>query len=71
MAKLPAERGAGLIEWILIAVLILMVLVTAFLLLEPALVNLWQGMLQSIQEQDTGKTLIIGDNRWQTLTLQQ
>jgi Flp pilus assembly pilin Flp len=50
MAKLPAERGAGLIEWILIAVLILMVLVTAFLLLEPALVNLWQGMLQSIQE---------------------
>jgi Flp pilus assembly pilin Flp len=50
MAKLPAERGVGLIEWILIAVLILMVLVTVFLLLEPALVNLWQGMLQSIQE---------------------
>ncbi len=50
MAKLPTERGVGLIEWILIAVLILMVLVTVFLLLEPALVNLWQGMLQSIQE---------------------
>lgn len=50
MAKLPASRGVGLIEWILIAILILMVLVTVYLLLEPALVNLWQGMLQSIQE---------------------
>jgi len=50
MAKLPASRGVGLIEWILIAILILMVLVTAYLLLEPALANLWEAMLQSIQE---------------------
>jgi Flp pilus assembly pilin Flp len=50
MAKLPAERGVGLIEWILIAVLILMILVTVYFLLEPALENMWQGMLQSIQE---------------------
>lgn len=50
MKKLPNSRGVGLVEWILIAILILLVLVTVFLLLEPALVNLWQAMLESIQE---------------------
>jgi Flp pilus assembly pilin Flp len=50
MVKLPDERGQGLIEWILIVILVIMVLVTIYFLLRPALVNLWQDMLQSIQQ---------------------
>ncbi len=50
MIKLPDERGQGLIEWILIIILVVLVLVTIFFLLRPALVNLWQDMLQSIQQ---------------------
>ncbi|MFN2302908.1 MAG: hypothetical protein ACK2TV_04170 [Anaerolineales bacterium] len=49
MAKLPADRGEGLVEWILIVILVLMVLVTIFFLLRPALSNLWQEVLESIQ----------------------
>ncbi len=49
MAKLPDERGQGWVEWILIAILALMVLVTIFLLLRPALANLWREALESIQ----------------------
>jgi hypothetical protein len=49
MAKFPENRGQGLVEWILIIILALMVLVTIFLLLRPALANLWQDFMQSIQ----------------------
>lgn len=49
MTKLPADRGEGLVEWILIVILVLMVLVTIFFLLRPALANLWQDVLESIQ----------------------
>ncbi len=49
MAKLPEDSGQGLIEWILIVILVLMVLATAFFLLRPALGNLWQEALESIQ----------------------
>lgn len=49
MDKFPDERGEGLVEWILIIILVLMVLATIFLLLRPALANLWQNFLQSIQ----------------------
>ena len=50
MAKLGEGRGLGVIEWILIVILVVMVLVTAYLLLEPALLLLWESMLQSIQQ---------------------
>ncbi|MBG0788405.1 MAG: hypothetical protein H0S79_25220 [Anaerolineaceae bacterium] len=50
MAKLGESRGLGTIEWILIAILVVMVLITAYLLLEPALLLLWDSMLQSIQQ---------------------
>ncbi|MFW5714073.1 MAG: hypothetical protein ACOCYU_05325 [Brevefilum sp.] len=50
MAKYPKNHGLGLIEWILIIILVLMVLVTAYLLIRPALTNLWQDFLQSIQQ---------------------
>jgi len=49
MAKLPDDRGQGLVEWILIVILVIMVLVTIYLLLKPALSNLWQEALESIQ----------------------
>jgi len=49
MTRRPVEKGEGWIEWILIIILVLMVLVTAYLLLRPALTNLWHDMLQSIQ----------------------
>lgn len=49
MAKLPEDRGEGWVEWILIAILTLMVLVTIFLLLQPALANLWRDAVESIQ----------------------
>jgi uncharacterized Rmd1/YagE family protein len=49
MAKLPDDHGQGLVEWILIILLVLMVLVTVFFLLRPALGNLWQEMLETIQ----------------------
>jgi hypothetical protein len=50
MAKLGESRGLGTIEWILVIILVVMVLVTAYLLLEPALLLLWDSMLQSIQQ---------------------
>ncbi len=50
MARLGESRGLGPIEWILIAILVVMVLITAYLLLEPALLLLWDSMLQSIQQ---------------------
>jgi hypothetical protein len=49
MAKLPFERGEGWVEWILIAILAVLILVTIFLLLRPALSNLWQDFIQSLQ----------------------
>lgn len=49
MAKFPEHRGQGLVEWILIIILALMVIVTFYFLLHPALVNLWQDFMQSIQ----------------------
>ncbi len=48
MTKFPDYRGQGLVEWILIVTLVIMVLITIFLLLKPALVNLWQGAIESI-----------------------
>lgn len=50
MVKLPNDRGVGLIEWILIVILVVLVLVTIFFLLRPALVILWQDLLQSVQQ---------------------
>jgi hypothetical protein len=49
MTRRVVEKGEGWIEWILIIILVLMVLVTAYLLLRPALTNFWHDMLQSIQ----------------------
>ena len=49
MAKFPDDRGEGVVEWILIVILALMVLVTIYLLLKPALANLVQQVLESIQ----------------------
>ena len=49
MGRYPKNQGLGLVEWILIIILVLMVLVTVYLLLRPALVNLWQDFMQSIQ----------------------
>jgi preprotein translocase subunit YajC len=49
MIKLPDNRGEGLVEWILIIILVIMVLVTIFFLLRPALANLWQQALESIR----------------------
>ena len=49
MARYPENRGLGLIEWILIIILALMVIATIYLLLRPALGNLWQDFMQSIQ----------------------
>ena len=50
MGKSPDDRGLGWLEWVLIVILILMVLVTAFFLLRPALVLFWENTLQSIQQ---------------------
>ena len=50
MARLGESRGLGTLEWILIIILVVMVLVTAYLLLEPAILLLWDSMLQSIQQ---------------------
>jgi hypothetical protein len=49
MIKLPNEEGQGWIEWILIGILAILVLVTIYLLMRPALTNLWQNFIQSLQ----------------------
>ena len=49
MASLHDDRGVGVVEWILIVILVMMVLVTIYLLLKPALVNLVQEVLESFQ----------------------
>lgn len=49
MAQLPDGRGEGWVEWVLIIILVLMILVTIFLLLRPAMANLWLELLESIQ----------------------
>lgn len=49
MIKLPNDRGEGWVEWILIVILALLILVTIYLLLRPALSNLWRDFLQSLQ----------------------
>jgi hypothetical protein len=49
MEKLPIERGEGWVEVILIVILAILILVTIFLLLQPALTNLWQDFIQSLQ----------------------
>jgi hypothetical protein len=43
-------RGLGPVEWLLIVVLVIMVIFTIYFLFEPALVNLWQHTLETIQE---------------------
>ena len=50
MTHQPDDRGEGLLEWILIVILIILVLDTVFLLLRPALSNLWQEFLLSLQQ---------------------
>ncbi len=49
MVQLPDGRGEGWVEWVLIIILVLMILVTIFLLLRPAMANLWLELLESIQ----------------------
>lgn len=49
MRKLPDDRGMGWIEWILIAILAILVLITIYLLLRPALAVVWQNFLQTLQ----------------------
>ena len=49
MGKLPDDRGQGWVEWILIIILVLMVLITAYVLLRPALSNLIQDFMESLQ----------------------
>jgi len=49
MAKFPDDQGKGVVEWILIVILALMVLVTIYLLLKPAITNLIQNLLESFQ----------------------
>lgn len=49
MIKLPNEQGQGWIEWILIAILAILILVTIYLLLRPALTTIWQDFIQSLQ----------------------
>jgi hypothetical protein len=49
MIKLPNEEGQGWIEWVLIGILAILVLVTIYLLMRPALTNLWQNFIQSLQ----------------------
>lgn len=49
MAKPHDDRGLGWIEWILIAILIILVLITAYILLKPALLMAWQNFLNTLQ----------------------
>jgi len=49
MAKFPDERGQGWIEWILIFILAIMVLITSYLLLKPALSIMVRNFFQSLQ----------------------
>ncbi len=49
MVRLPDDQGEGLVEVILIVILVLIVFATIIFLLWPALVNIWQDALQSIQ----------------------
>jgi hypothetical protein len=49
MIKIPNDRGEGWVEVILIVILAILILVTIFLLLRPALSNLWQEFIQSLQ----------------------
>lgn len=49
MIKIPDDQGEGWVEVILIVILVILILVTIFLLLRPALSNLWQDFIQSLQ----------------------
>jgi len=49
MGRLPNDRGRGLVEWILIVILVIMVIITVYFLLRPALAILWQNALDAIQ----------------------
>lgn len=49
MRKLPDEQGFGWIEYVLIAILVVLILVTGYLLLRPALELMWQNFLESLQ----------------------
>ena len=49
MIKIPNDQGEGWVEVILIVILAILILVTIFLLLRPALSNFWQDFLQSLQ----------------------
>jgi hypothetical protein len=50
MVKLPEDWGEGLIEWILIVILVIMILVTVYLLLRPAIGMVIQNLLESFQQ---------------------
>jgi hypothetical protein len=49
MARMPDDRGLGWVEWILIIILAIMVLVTSYLLLEPALATMVQNFMESLR----------------------
>ena len=49
MRKLLNEQGQGWIEWVLIGILAILVLITVYLLLRPALDMLWQNFIESLQ----------------------
>jgi len=49
MTRRPEDRGLGWVEWVLIIILVIMVLLTAYLLLRPALSNFLQDFLESVQ----------------------
>ncbi len=49
MRKLPDEQGQGWIEWVLIGILAILILVTVYLLLRPALDLMWQNFIESLQ----------------------
>ena len=49
MDNKPDNGGQGWLEWILIIILALMVLITSYLLLRPALSTMFQNFFQSLQ----------------------
>jgi len=49
MSKQPFKQGMGWLEWTLITILVILILVTLFMLLRPAITNFWQDFIQSLQ----------------------
>lgn len=50
MPKGRGESKLGLIEWILIAILAILVLITLYMLLRPAISLYIQNLLESVQQ---------------------